>query len=458
MLDIVVLAAGKGTRMKSSLPKVLHPIAGKPLLSHVLDTAKSINEKDGEADRTHVIVGHGADKILASLSDPELSFTEQTEQLGTGHAVQQVADKLREDAITLILYGDVPLIEVETLRKLLALVDDENMGLLTIELEDPTGYGRIIKDAQGSVARIVEQKDATPEQLAINEINTGILAAPASKLKEWLPKLSNSNAQGEYYLTDIIAMAVNDQMEVAVAHPACEEEVQGVNNRVQLATLERWYQAQQAEHLMLEGATVIDPARLDVRGKVSVGKDVFLDINVILEGDVELADGVVVGANCIIKNAKIGANTQIYANSIVEDTEIGESVNVGPFARLRPGTKLSDRSKVGNFVETKKTIVGEGSKINHLSYVGDAVLGTNVNVGAGTITCNYDGVNKFKTEIGDDVFVGSNTSLVAPVKVGNKATVGAGSTVTKDIEQKQLAVARSKQRNIDGWQRPVKNK
>jgi len=456
-VHVVILAAGQGSRMRSNLPKVLHTLAAKPLLHHVIDNARALG-----AEGTHIVIGHGADLVRSSLdklsTDTNIHWSTQEQQLGTGHAVAQALPNVPDDATVLILYGDVPLTNTETLSTLMKHVSEKSIALLTVELDDPMGYGRIVRDASGFVQAIVEQKDATPQQLTIGEINTGILAAPASKLKEWLPKLSNSNAQGEYYLTDIIAMAVDDQMEVAVAHPACEEEVQGVNNRVQLATLERWYQAQQAERLMTEGATVIDPARLDVRGKVSVGKDVFLDINVILEGNVELADGVVVGANCIIKNAKIGANTQIHANSIVEDTEIGESVNVGPFARLRPGTKLSDRSKVGNFVETKKTIVGEGSKINHLSYVGDAELGTNVNVGAGTITCNYDGVNKFKTEIGDDVFVGSNTSLVAPVKVGNKATVGAGSTVTKDIESEQLAVARGKQRNVDGWKRPVKNK
>ncbi len=454
-VHVVILAAGQGSRMRSNLPKVLHPLAGKPLLHHVIDNAAKLG-----AEGTHVVIGHGADLVRSSFdktdSNTRIHWSIQEQQLGTGHAVAQALPEVPDDVTVLILYGDVPLTNTGTLEVLLKHVSDKSIALLTVELEDPTGYGRIVRDASGFVQAIVEQKDATPEQLAIREINTGILAAPASKLKEWLPKLSNANAQGEYYLTDIIAMAVSDQMEVAVAHPACEEEVQGVNNRVQLAALERWFQAQQAERLMTEGATVIDPARLDVRGNVTVGKDVFLDINVILEGNITLADGVVIGPNCIIKNAKIGEGSHIHANSIVEDTTVGASVSVGPFARLRPGTQLADRSKVGNFVETKKTIVGEGSKINHLSYVGDAELGANVNVGAGTITCNYDGVNKFKTEIGDDVFVGSNSSLVAPVKIGEKSTIGAGSTVTKDIEPAQLAVARSKQRNIDGWQRPVK--
>ncbi|WP_250656042.1 bifunctional UDP-N-acetylglucosamine diphosphorylase/glucosamine-1-phosphate N-acetyltransferase GlmU [Alkalimarinus coralli] len=454
-VHVVILAAGQGSRMKSNLPKVLHPLAGKSLLHHVVENAENL----GTAG-THIVIGHGAELVRESFKNittsNDIHWSIQEQQLGTGHAVAQALPNVPDDVTVLILYGDVPLTNTQTLNALLKHVSEKSIALLTVALEDPSGYGRIVRDSSGFVTSIVEQKDATPQQLAINEINTGILAAPASKLKEWLPKLSNSNAQGEYYLTDIIAMAVDDQMEVAVAHPACEEEVQGINNRVQLAALERWYQAQQAKRLMTEGATVIDPSRLDVRGNVTIGKDVFLDINVVLEGDVELAEGVVIGPNCIIKNSKIGRNTTIHANSIVEDSSVGESVNVGPFARLRPGTQLANKSKVGNFVETKKAIVGEGSKINHLSYVGDAELGTNVNVGAGTITCNYDGVNKFKTEIADDVFVGSNSSLVAPVKIGKKATIGAGSTVTKEVEAEQLAVARGKQRNVDGWKRPVK--
>jgi len=454
-VHVVILAAGQGSRMKSNLPKVLHPLAGKSLLHHVVENADQLG-----AEGTHIVIGHGADLVRDSFENTTtantIHWSTQEQQLGTGHAVAQALPNVPDDVTVLVLYGDVPLTNTATLKALLDHVSHKSIALLTVELEDPSGYGRIVRDPSGFVQAIVEQKDATPQQLAIREINTGILAAPASKLKEWLPTLSNSNAQGEYYLTDIIAMAVADQMEVAVANPACEEEVQGINNRVQLATLERWYQARQAERLMTEGATVIDPARLDVRGNVTVGKDVFIDVNAIFEGDVELAEGVVIGPNCIIKNSKIGSNTTIHANSIVEDSLVGESANVGPFARLRPGTQLANKTKVGNFVETKKAMVGEGSKINHLSYVGDAVLGSNVNVGAGTITCNYDGVNKFITEIGDDVFVGSNSSLVAPVKIGQKATIGAGSTVTKEVDADQLAVARGKQRNMDNWQRPTK--
>ena len=454
-VHVVILAAGQGSRMKSNLPKVLHPLAGKSLLHHVVENADQLG-----AEGTHIVIGHGAELVQQSFENVKTSnpihWSTQEQQLGTGHAVAQALPNVPDDVTVLILYGDVPLTNTDTLSALLSHVSDKSIALLTVNLDDPSGYGRIVRDSAGLVQSIVEQKDATPEQLAINEINTGILAAPASKLKEWLPKLSNANAQGEYYLTDIIAMAVSDDMEIAVANPDCEEEVQGINNRVQLAALERWYQSKQAERLMTEGATVIDPARLDVRGNVSIGKDVFIDINVVLEGDVELAEGVIIGPNCIIKNAMIGMNTRVHANSIIEDSRVGERANIGPFARLRPGTQLANRTKVGNFVETKKAVVGEGSKINHLSYVGDAVLGSNVNVGAGTITCNYDGVNKFKTEIGDEVFVGSNSSLVAPVKIGQQATIGAGSTVTKDIEAEQLAVARGKQRNIDNWQRPTK--
>ncbi|MFD2230051.1 bifunctional UDP-N-acetylglucosamine diphosphorylase/glucosamine-1-phosphate N-acetyltransferase GlmU [Alkalimarinus sediminis] len=454
-VHVVILAAGQGSRMKSNLPKVLHPLAGKSLLHHVVENADKLG-----AEGTHIVIGHGAELVQQSFegitTSNTIHWSKQEQQLGTGHAVAQALPNVPDDVNVLVLYGDVPLTNTETLSALLSHVSEKSIALLTVNLDDPSGYGRIVRDASGFVQAIVEQKDASPQQLAISEINTGILAAPASKLKEWLPKLSNSNAQGEYYLTDIIAMAVGDQMEVAVANPACEEEVQGINNRVQLATLERWYQAREAERLMTEGATVIDPARLDVRGNVTIGKDVFIDVNVVFEGNVELAEGVVIGPNCIIKNAKIGTNTTIHANSIVEDSVVGESANVGPYARLRPGTQLANKTKVGNFVETKKAIVGEGSKINHLSYVGDAVLGSNVNVGAGTITCNYDGVNKFTTEIGDDVFVGSNSSLVAPVKIGKKATIGAGSTVTKEVDAEQLAVARGKQRNMDNWQRPVK--
>ncbi len=451
-VEVIVLAAGQGSRMKSVLPKVLHRVAGKPMLQHVVDMTKQL-----DATQCHIVVGHGAEKVRESITD-SVVWVEQREQLGTGHAVLQALPGLQDDSICLILYGDVPLTSHQTISSLVSHVKPDTLALLTVKLDDPTGYGRIVRDQNHIVHAIVEQKDATPEQLKISEVNTGIMAVNGHHLKAWLPKLSNNNAQGEYYLTDIIQMAVGEGVEIVVAHPAHEQEVQGVNNRVQLAQLERWYQLQQAETLMINGVTLADPQRIDVRGSLDTGQDVTIDVNCIFEGNVTLGDGVQIGPNCVIKNAFIGAYSQIAANSVIEEADVGNSVTIGPFARVRPGTRLGDRSKVGNFVETKKALVGAGSKINHLSYVGDAELGENVNVGAGTITCNYDGVNKFQTIIGDNVFVGSNTSLVAPVTVGDNATIGAGSTITKSVATEQLSVARARQRNIDGWQRPVKGK
>ncbi len=448
--EVVILAAGQGSRMKSSLPKVLHCVAGIPMLGHVIRTSRHIG-----AIKTHVVIGHGADLVKAQISD-EVCWALQDKQLGTGHAVAQTLSNLSDESRVLILYGDVPLIKESTLRNLLEHVNDSVISLLTVKLQDPSGYGRIIRDENGYVKAIVEQKDANPDQLRVNEINTGIMAVPAKKLKEWLPKLSNKNAQGEYYLTDIIAMAADQNVEIAVAHPTCEQEVQGVNNRVQLAELERWYQLRIAEELMSRGATLADPNRIDVRGNLQVGQDVTIDVGCIFEGDVILGENVSIGPYCVIRNSNIGSNSTIDANTLIDETLIGSNCNVGPFARLRPGTKLSDSAKVGNFVETKKAIVGRGSKINHLSYIGDTSLGENVNIGAGTITCNYDGVNKFKTTIGDNVFVGSNSALVAPVTIDSGATIGAGSTITKDVEKEQLAIARAKQRSIDGWNRPKK--
>lgn len=450
-LHVVVLAAGKGSRMKSKLPKVLHRVAGTPMLKHVTDTAQHLG-----AEAIHVVIGHGAEQVRVAMADEPVQFAEQLEQLGTGHAVDQAMPNIPEDANVLVLYGDVPLTSKDTLQQLIEAQDGDTLSLLTAFMEDPTGYGRIVRNVADEVVAIVEQKDASDEQLQINEINTGILAVPAAKLKQWLPKLSSDNAQGEYYLTDIIAMAVKDDMEVEACHPASLEEVQGVNNRLQLCELECYYQSVIAEQLMLNGATLFDPNRIDVRGELNTGNDVIIDVNCVFEGKVELGDDVEIGPNCYIKDAVIAAGTKINANTVIEDCSIGSNANIGPFARLRPGTKLGDDTKVGNFVETKKAIVDTGSKINHLSYVGDAELGKNVNVGAGTITCNYDGVNKSKTELGDDVFVGSNSSLVAPVKVGKAATIGAGSVVTADVKDEQLAVARGKQRNLDGWKRPVK--
>lgn len=449
-LHVIILAAGQGSRMKSKLPKVIHALAGKPMLQHVLDTAKTLG-----ADGIHVVVGHGADQVKDIITD-DVNWCYQEEQLGTGHAVAQAIDSIPQDSTVLILYGDVPLTAASTLQALVDGVTKEKLALLTVYLENPSGYGRIIRDEDDTIEAIVEQKDASELELLVNEVNTGILALSAELLHRFIPTLGNSNAQGEYYLTDIIEIAVKNGCRVEAHQPEFEQEVQGVNNRLQMCELECWYQSRISEQLMLDGVTLFDPNRLDVRGSLRCGQDVLIDLNCIFEGDVVLGDGVKIGANCIIKNAKIGDNTQIHANSMIEDTVIAEHANVGPYARLRPGTILEASAKVGNFVETKKTLVGKGSKINHLSYVGDAVLGKNVNVGAGTITCNYDGVNKFKTEISDGVFVGSNTSLVAPVKIGELATIGAGSVVNREVEAKQLAVARSKQRNIDGWQRPTK--
>lgn len=450
-LHVVILAAGQGSRMKSALPKVLHPVAGKPMLHHVIDTARQLG-----ADDIHAVIGHGAEQVRASLPEDSVNWVLQEEQLGTGHAVAQALPDLPDEARVLVLYGDVPLTRTPTLEAMVTDLDDNNLALLTVDLDNPHGYGRIVRSEAGRVQAIVEQKDANAEQQQIHEVNTGILAVSSRRLKEWLPTLSNRNAQGEYYLTDIIAMAGEQGLDITVSQPLTPFEVQGVNNRLQLAELERWYQQQQAERLMTEGASLADPARLDVRGELTVGQDVWIDVNAVFEGQVSLGDQVVIGPNCVIRNARIGAGTTVEANSVIDGAIVGDNAQIGPFARLRPGTELAARTKVGNFVETKKAVVGEGSKINHLSYVGDALLGCNVNVGAGTITCNYDGVNKHRTVIGDDVFVGSNTALVAPVTLGEGATVGAGSTVTRDVAGGELTVARGKQRNIAGWQRPRK--
>ncbi|MEH6648833.1 MAG: bifunctional UDP-N-acetylglucosamine diphosphorylase/glucosamine-1-phosphate N-acetyltransferase GlmU [Motiliproteus sp.] len=454
-LEVIILAAGQGTRMKSKLPKVLHAVAGKPMVGHVIDTAAGLSPAN-----THVVVGHGGDQLRHyfdnNFAQQQLIVVEQAEQLGTGHAVDQAMPAVAADSVALILYGDVPLTRLDTLQALVAQAQENKLALLTVALDNPTGYGRIVRDDNDQVVAIVEQKDATEAQLAINEINTGIMALPASWLKQWLPKLSSDNAQGEYYLTDIIAMAAQSGKVIEAAHPNSEQEVQGVNNRLQLAELERWHQLQQANHWMTEGVTLADPARVDFRGDIVIGQDVSLDINVILEGSVTIGDNVSIGPNCVIKDSSIAAGTVVKANSMLDESVVAENCDIGPFARLRPGTVLATKAKIGNFVETKKTIVGEGSKINHLSYVGDAVLGKAVNVGAGTITCNYDGVNKFQTEIGDNAFIGSNTSLVAPVKVGVGGTTGAGSTITKAIDDGALGVARGKQTNLKSWKRPEK--
>ncbi len=450
-LEVIILAAGQGTRMRSSLPKVLHKLAGKPMLSWAIDAAAATG-----ADKTHVVVGHGAEQVKARLSSPYLSWVDQLEQKGTGHAVAQAMPAVADDALVLITYGDVPLVSADTLKNMVARADENSLVLLTVELDNPTGYGRIVRDSAGQVTAIVEQKDASAEQLRIREVNTGMMAVSAHYLNAWLPRLSANNAQGEYYLTDIIAMAVADGVRVDVQHPAALWEVEGVNNRLQLNALERQYQQHNAEALMTAGVTLADAQRIDVRGELKTGCDVSIDINCVFEGRVELGDNVSIGPNCVISNSTIAAGSVIKAQSVLEDAVVGEDCTIGPFARLRPGTVLAKAARVGNFVETKNAQVGEGSKINHLSYVGDAVLGEHVNIGAGTITCNYDGVNKSKTEIGSGAFIGSNTALVAPVKVGKQATVGAGSTITSNVADNELSVGRGRQRNIEGWKRPQK--
>ncbi|RDL43376.1 UDP-N-acetylglucosamine diphosphorylase/glucosamine-1-phosphate N-acetyltransferase [Marinomonas piezotolerans] len=449
--DIVILAAGKGSRMKSSFSKVLHKIGGTSMVRRVLGTAAQLDDT-----QLHLIVGHQGEQVEQACQDFSANIVWQNDPQGTGDALRRAAPSLSDAGATLTLYGDVPLIQQSTLEQMRALSTPNTLVLLTIHLENPHGYGRIVRNADNQVMAIVEQKDASTEQLAIQEVNTGILLAPNGKLKAWLDALTNDNAQGEYYLTDIIAMAASQGVEIVTVQPEHEWEVAGVNDRVQLAALERVWQQQQAEELMRNGATLLDPVRIDVRGKLTTGQDCVIDINCVFEGSVSLGANVEVGPNCVLKNCTIGDNTIIKANTLIEDSAVGESCDIGPFARLRPGTELAKKAKIGNFVETKKALIGEGSKVNHLSYVGDTKMGARVNVGAGTITCNYDGVNKFQTSIGNDVFVGSNTSLVAPVEIQSGATIAAGSTITKLVAEDQLAFGRAKQMNKDGWARPTK--
>lgn len=449
---VIILAAGKGTRMRSSLPKVLQPLAGRPLLGHVIETAKKLN-----ADNIITIYGHGGDLVQAAFAEQEIKWVEQAEQLGTGHAVQMTLPVLPQDGVSLILSGDVPCINPVTLQKLLDATAETGIGLVTLTLPDANGYGRIVRE-QGQIQAIVEHKDASEEQRQIKEINTGIYAVSNAKLHQWLPRLSNDNAQGEYYLTDIVAMALADGMQVASVEPEMAFEVEGVNDRVQLAALERQFQAFQAKQLMQQGVHLIDPSRFDLRGSLKVGQDVRIDINVIIEGEVELGDRVEIGAGCVIKNTKIAAGTKVQPYSIFDSAIVGEDTQIGPFARLRPGAKLANEVHIGNFVEVKNTTIGLGSKANHFTYLGDAEVGAGSNIGAGTITCNYDGANKFKTIIGDQAFIGSNSSLVAPVRIGNGATVGAGSTITRDVEDNSLAVERSKQFAKENYPRPQKIK
>jgi bifunctional UDP-N-acetylglucosamine pyrophosphorylase/glucosamine-1-phosphate N-acetyltransferase len=452
MLEILILAAGKGTRMRSDLPKVLHKLAGKPLLGHVVDNAHALG-----ATQTCVVYGFGGEAVPQALADDKLTFVLQAEQHGTGHAVQQALPALADDSVTLVLYGDVPLTHTATLQPLVAAARAGKLGLLTVTLADPTGYGRIVRE-HGQVTRIVEHKDATDAERAIAEVNTGILAVATRHLKQWIATLKNDNAQGEYYLTDIIARAVADGVAIETHQPACEWEVLGVNSKAQLAQLERIHQNEIAQALLNDGVTLMDPARLDVRGTLSCGRDVSIDVNCVFEGKVTLGDGVQVGANCVLRNVTVAAGTQIDAFTLIDDAEIGEINRLGPFSRIRPGTRLARDVHVGNFVEIKNSQIDDGSKIGHLSYIGDTTMGKQVNIGAGTITCNYDGANKHRTVIGDDVFVGSDTQLVAPVSVGKGATLGAGTTLTKDAPAGELTLSRPKQTTIAGWTRPVKLK
>ena len=449
-MNIVILAAGQGTRMYSKLPKVLHPIAGKPLLAHVIDTARRLKPQT-----LCVVYGHGGAAVRTALAAPDLAWALQEPQLGTGHAVQQALPHLASEGSVLILYGDVPLIEAKSLERLVLAARDA-LAIMTVSLPDPEGYGRIVRDAAGRVTRIVEQKDASADERKICEINTGILALPKAFLDRWLGALSNDNAQQEYYLTDLVGLAVAAGLSVTTVSPQHEWEVRGVNSQIQLAELERIFQRNEAQRLLAQGVRLADPARLDVRGELICGQDVFIDVNCVFAGRVELEDDVSVGPNCVIKNAHLAAGTQVAAFSHIDGAVVGAKSKIGPFARLRPDTKLAEEVHVGNFVEIKKSTVAAYSKVNHLTYIGDATIGSRVNVGAGTITCNYDGVNKFQTIIEDDVFIGSDTQLIAPVTVGKGATLGAGTTLTKDAPPNTLTLSRARQTSIANWKRPTK--
>ncbi|WP_177433219.1 bifunctional UDP-N-acetylglucosamine diphosphorylase/glucosamine-1-phosphate N-acetyltransferase GlmU [Thiohalobacter thiocyanaticus] len=453
-LHVIILAAGQGTRMRSALPKVLHPIAGRPMLGHVIETAGALG-----AAGIHVVYGHGGEQVRAAFAGRnDIQWAEQAEQLGTGHAVAQALPNVPDDARILILYGDVPLIGQDTLAALADAAGDDSLGLLTATLPDPTGYGRIVRDNHHCVTGIVEQKDASEAELQICEINTGFMAAPARPLKDWIGRLGNDNAQGEYYLTDVTGMAAREGVAINVVQPQYPEEILGVNNRLQLAELERAWQRRHAEALLLGGVTLLDPGRFDLRGRLQHGLDVSIDVNVVIEGEVRLEDNVRIGPNCVLRNVTIGAGTEVLANCVIEDAVIGAGARIGPFARIRPETRLADGVHVGNFVEVKKAEIGAGSKVNHLSYIGDTRMGAGVNIGAGTITCNYDGANKHLTVIEDEVFIGSDTQLVAPVTVGKGATIGAGTTLTRDAPAGELTLSRSKQQTREGWKRPVKKK
>jgi len=449
-LSIIILAAGQGTRMRSDLPKVLQPLAGKPLLAHVLAGSKGL-----AADDICVVYGHGGEAVRSSIADDSLRWVLQEEQLGTGHAMQQAMPETPDGNRVLVLFGDVPLLMPATLAVLLAETPAEDMAVLTVDMDDPTGYGRIIRDG-GSVSAIVEEKDAGADERAVREINTGVMLCPADKLKGWLASLSNDNVQGEYYLTDVIAMAVSDKVKVHGIKASNAVEVMGINDKKQLAEAERALQARLVDGLMKEGVGFADPARVDIRGTLSCGKDVFIDVNAVFEGNVELGDGTIIEANNLVRDSRLGAGNVVHSNCHIEGATTGDNCEIGPFARMRPGAELANNVKIGNFVEIKKSTVADGSKVNHLTYIGDTEIGTGVNVGAGTITCNYDGVAKHKTTIGDNASIGSNVNLVAPVEVGDGATIGAGSTISRPAPANQLTVARAKQVTVTGWKRPVK--
>jgi bifunctional UDP-N-acetylglucosamine pyrophosphorylase/glucosamine-1-phosphate N-acetyltransferase len=451
-ITTIILAAGKGTRMRSDIPKILHKIADKPLLEHVYDMSRHLDN-----NHIKIVYGHGADLVRNDLAHLQADWIEQKEQLGTGHAVQQVANHIGDKDIVLILYGDVPLLKLATIKTLLSHASDKSLALLTVILANPKGYGRIVRDHDGYIEKIVEEKDATNDQKLIKEVNTGIMAVKGDKLKGWLANLKPNNAQGEYYLTDIIELAVYEGIKIIATHPDSEDEVVGINNRMQLSHLERIYQNDQANILMEQGVTLRDPSRFDLRGKLELfGEDIDIDINVIFEGINRIGKNVSIGANNRISNTVIGDNVQILDNCVIEDAVIGAGSVIGPFARLRPLVTLANDVKIGNFVELKKSNIAEKSKVNHLSYIGDSTVGSHVNIGAGTITCNYDGANKYQTIIEDGAFIGSDTQLIAPVTVGKGATVAAGSTVTKDCPAGELTLSRVKQVSISGWQRPVK--
>ena len=453
IMQITILAAGQGKRMNSRLPKVLQPIARKPMLAHVLDTARALGPR-----ALCVVYGHGGDQVRAALDAPDIVWAEQVQQLGTGHAVQQAMPALADEGTMLVLYGDVPLMRVPTLQSLASAAGSSRLALLTVDLAEPAGYGRIVRDAAERVQSIVEEKDASADIRAIREVNTGILCAPVTRMRGWLSRLQNNNAQGEYYLTDVIAMAVADGIEVVTQQPAYEWEVLGVNNKTQLAALERIHQRNLAEALLEAGVTLLDPDRIDIRGELVCGRDVEIDIGCVFEGRVELGDGVRVGASCVLQNVKVGAGSVIKPFCHFDSAEIGASGVLGPYARLRPGTVLAEDVHVGNFVEIKNSQIAAHSKANHLAYIGDATIGSGVNIGAGVITCNYDGVNKARTVIEDDAFIGSDSQLVAPVTVGRGATIGAGTTLTQDAPADALTLGRARQMSLTGWKRPGKKK